>query len=93
LIIPANGASVSGATLLDASAIDNIRVTKVEFLLGGPNSHDTLIGLGKQTLYGWLFKWNTTTVANGSYTLESVAYDAASKKARSKAVSVIVRNS
>ena len=32
-----------------------------------------MIATATPTIYGWLASWNTTTVPNGSYTLQSVA--------------------
>jgi hypothetical protein len=31
-----------------------------------------VIATGTATLYGWLAEWNTTSVPNGTYTLQSV---------------------
>ena len=40
--------------------------------LGGSLSHH-VISESTKTLYGWISKWNTTRVPNGTYTLQSVA--------------------
>ena len=96
LLIPVGGAVASGTTLLDASTADNVGVTKVEFRLTGSTAHDTLISVGKDTLTptlaGWVGYWNTATVTNGNYVLQSIVYDAAGKTARSKAIPIVVRN-
>ena len=91
VLIPANGATVSGtAATLDASASN---ATSVEFaLFGGSyglNGH--LVGTATPTIYGWLDLWNTTTVANGSYVLISYATGPGGSTA-STGVGVTVRN-
>lgn len=82
---PAAGATVSGTTLVTASASDNVGVTKVEFYLDGVfQASDTT------SPYEW--SWNTTTSSNGSHSLSSKAYDAAGNVGTSAAVSVTVSN-
>ncbi|MEA2165716.1 MAG: hypothetical protein QOK37_3843 [Thermoanaerobaculia bacterium] len=82
---PANGATVSGTTAVNANASDNVGVTKVEFYLDGVlKSTDTT------SPYSW--SWDTTTATNGSHSLTSKAYDAALNVGTSSAVSVTVSN-
>ena len=72
VIIPSNNATVSGTSLvLDGTASSG--VTQVQYEISGGTLTDSAIATGTPTLYGWLAEWNTTTVANGSYTLQSVA--------------------
>ncbi len=70
VLIPSNGATLSGSTYLDASASN---ATSVEFLLfGGTYGYNApVLCTATSTIYGWLCGWNTTTVPNGSYTLVS----------------------
>jgi hypothetical protein len=89
---PENGATLSGVELLDAKTSDYLKVTKVEFYLTGGSQHDTLIATADLALYGWFSHWNTATVANGTYTLQSVAYDAAGRSSRSKGIVVTIKN-
>jgi hypothetical protein len=89
---PASGTHVSGTAVLVAAATDYFRVTKVEFYLTGPSQHQVLIGTGGRTIYGWIAPWNTTKVANGIYTLQSVAYDTAGRSSRSDSITVTVKN-
>ncbi len=89
---PANGATVSGDQLLDASASDMSGVTKVAFHLTGGTLNDSLIATAGRTYSGWLAYWKTTNVANGTYTLESDAYGAYGKNARSATVVVKIDN-
>ena len=76
VIIPSNGATLSGSTLLDASASNS---TSVEFqLFGGVYGfYGPILCTATPTYYGWLCNWNTTTVPNGSYLLSSLAFNSA----------------
>ncbi len=76
VIIPSNGATLSGSTLLDASASN---ATSVEFrLFGGIYGYAApVVCTATPTLYGWLCVWNTVTVPNGSYVLLSEAFNSA----------------
>ena len=78
--------------MLSAIATDTIGVTRIDFHLTSNSVPDELIGTGTPTLAGWLYHWNTKSVANGTYTLRSVAYGADGKSARSAGVEVTVRN-
>ena len=70
--IPSNNATVSGTSqILDAGASSG--VTQVQFEITGGTLNDSVIAAATPTIYGWLAKWNTTTVANGTYALQSVA--------------------
>jgi hypothetical protein len=82
---PANGATVSGTTLVTASASDNVGVTKVEFYL------DSLLQ-STSTVSPYQWSWNTTTAANGAHALSSKAYDAAGNIGTSTNVNVTVSN-
>lgn len=75
MILPSNGASVSGSQNLDASASSG--VTGVQYELTGESLNDTVVATATPTIYGWLATWNSTTVANGTYTLQSVPPTAA----------------
>jgi hypothetical protein len=83
---PANGATVSGTVTISANASDNVGVTRVDFYRGGT----TLIGSDTTSPYS--VSWDTTGVANGSYSLTSRAFDAAGNNTTSTAVSVTVNN-
>jgi beta-glucanase (GH16 family) len=90
VVIPANGAIESGKIALDARA--SSRVTSVTFeLTGGPDS-DTVIATATSTLYGWLAAWDSSTVPNGSYTLQSVASYAGGVTGISPTIAVTVHN-
>ena len=83
---PANGATVSGTTAVTATASDNVGVVKMELYIDGAltTSNTNAASLS--------FSWNTTTVANGSHTLVSKAYDAAANVGTSATITVTVSN-
>jgi hypothetical protein len=85
LTYPANNASVSGTVAVSANASDNVGVTKVEFYVNG-----ALQATDTSTPY--LYSWNTTSLAAGSYTLMAKAYDAAGNVGQSSNVTVNVVN-
>jgi chitinase len=82
---PSSGATVSGTTTVTASATDNVGVTSVEFYVDG-----VLAATDNSAPYS--FAWNTTSVADGSHSLSSKAYDAAGNAGTSSAVTVNVSN-
>jgi uncharacterized protein YjbI with pentapeptide repeats len=73
VLIPSNGAALSGSTTFDASASN---ATSVEFrLFGGIYGYAApVLCTATLTYYGWLCSWNTTTVPNGTYALLSEAF-------------------
>lgn len=89
---PATGSTVSGTQYLDAVTSDPVGVTGVQFRLTGGTFNNALVGTGTPTIYGWLAGWDTSTVPNGSYTLQSVATDAAGSTDYSPPVTVTVAN-
>jgi len=92
VVPPANDADMSGKVLLSASATGFYRVTRVEFLITDEGHHTTLIATGRPTLFGWLAVWATTSVANGTYSLQSSAYDAFGAHTLSRSVTITVMN-
>jgi outer membrane protein assembly factor BamB len=92
VLLPSNGATLTGTQYLDASTSDTGGVAKVEFDLTGSTLNNALIATATLTYYGWLAGWDTTTVANGTYTLQSVAYDASGASSTSTGVTITVNN-
>jgi hypothetical protein len=90
ILIPSSGATLSGSSLLDASASI---ATSVEFrLFGGIYGYSApVVCTATPTLYGWLCAWNTTTVPDGSYVLVSEAFNSAGSTF-SSGVSITVKN-
>ena len=77
VLVPSDGAVLAGAPYLDAAAGDTPGVTNVVFELSGNGLSDQVIATATPTIFGWVAKWNTTSVPNGTYALQSVATDAA----------------
>jgi hypothetical protein len=95
VLVPGSGATLSGASYLDARAVDaggNAGITKVEFRATGGSLHDAVVATAAPTIYGWIGQWNTNAAANGSYTLQSVVYNRAGSVARSPSIAVTVHN-
>ena len=90
ILIPSNGATLSGTTYLDAIAAN---ATSVEFeLFGGSYGYSApVICTATATEYGWLCSWNTTTVPNGNYALVSEATGSGGST-YSSGVSVTINN-
>ena len=83
---PAAGATVSGTVALSANASDNVGVVGVQFLVNGAASG------AEDTSSPYSVNWNTTAVANGSYTLSARARDAAGNQTTSASITVTVNN-
>jgi hypothetical protein len=85
LTAPSSNATVSGTAAITASASDNVGVSKVEFYENG-------VLLSATNVSPYSYNWNTTSVANGAYSLSAKAYDAAGNVGLSTNVSVTVNN-
>lgn len=85
IIEPGNSWIMDGTITYSASATDNVGVTKLEFYVDG-----TLKATYAASSY--LYRWDTTQVANGSHTLTVKAYDAAGNVGQSSAVTITVNN-
>ncbi|WNG62802.1 hypothetical protein F0U59_26430 [Archangium gephyra] len=83
---PAQGALLRGTVPVSATASDAVGVTKVEFYAG-----TTL--LGTSTIAPYAVSWDTASVASGSVTLTTKAYDAVGNVSVSAARTVTVDNS
>ncbi|MFC1717863.1 Ig-like domain-containing protein, partial [Candidatus Poribacteria bacterium] len=84
---PFAGSSVSGTTAVATSVSDNNGITgiaNVEFYIDGVLS-------GNDTTYIFSWSWNTTTVPNGSRTIEAKVYDTAGNMGTAQ-ISVTVNN-
>ena len=93
VLVPSNGASLKGKAVLDASAAGTRTITGVRFVLsGGSLPTRVVVGTAVGTLYGWVAQWNTTSVANGTYNLQSVATEAGGTTATSPKITVKVSN-
>jgi hypothetical protein len=94
VLIPSNGAHLRGTVVLDASASASfgVKITKVQFVLTGQSFNKTIIGTATATIFGWVFMAKTTFVHNGTYTLQSLATDAAGNTAYSQGITIKVVN-
>jgi hypothetical protein len=92
VVLPANGSTLSGATYLDASAAGPSDIAGVHYVLTGGSLSNQVIATAAATLDGWLVKWDTTAVPNGTYTLQSVATDVNGNTATSPGITMTVSN-
>ncbi len=67
-------------------------MTKVEFHLTGGSLNDVLIATATPSYVGWVASWDSTSVPDGTYTLQSEAYDGGGNQGVSTAISVTVSN-
>jgi Bacterial Ig domain len=90
---PSNNATVSGSSvILDAAASSPVGVESVDFTLTGGAYNDTEIATATSTYYGWIASWDSTTVADGSYQLQSVATGEDGETATSSPITITVDN-
>lgn len=82
---PLVGATVSGLVPVNASAADNVGVTRVDLQVNGKT-------VASDSVSPYAFSWDSTTVANGTAGLVAVAFDAAGNSKASTSVSVTVAN-
>ena len=93
VLVPSSGATLSGsAAVLDASAAGTAEVTSVQFEVSGGSLSNHVVSPAAATLYGWIGFWNTTSVPNGTYTLNSVATEKGGTTATSPGITVTVSN-
>ena len=90
VVLPSNNATSSGNQYLDAVASSG--VTEVKYEVTGGSLSDSVIATATPTIYGWLASWNTTTVPNGTYALQSVASYAGGVSGTSAPITVSVTN-
>lgn len=85
IVTPSGGTSVTGLVAVDASASDNVGVTRVELRVNGST-------VATDTAAPYQFSWDTTKFANGTSTLVVQAFDAAGNSKASTGVAVNVAN-
>jgi hypothetical protein len=89
--IPTNNYTVSGTSqLLDAVA--SPPASQVQYEVTGGTLTNQIIATATPTYFGWLAQWNTTTVANGTYSLQSVASYSGSSSVSSGPITITVNN-
>lgn len=82
---PRSGTTVSGLVAVDASAMDNVGVARVDLMVNGTQ-------IASDTSAPFAFSWDSTRVADGPASLVAYAYDAAGNYAASATINVTVRN-
>jgi alpha-tubulin suppressor-like RCC1 family protein len=93
VLVPSSGATLNGTnSVLDGTAAGTSPITSIQFVLTGGSLTDQVIGTGVLTLYGYIAVWDTTKVANGTYTLQSLATEKGGTTALSPGISVTVQN-
>ncbi len=83
--VSASSSGSSGTITFNATATDNVGVTKVEFYVDGALK-------GTDTASPWSYGFNSTGVTNGSHVLTAKAFDAAGNSALSSGVNFSVNN-
>jgi hypothetical protein len=92
VLAPADYAIVSGTQILDAGDWVATAGTRVQFRISGGLSHRAVVLAAKFTRVGWIAYWDTTTVDNGTYEVQSVLVYPDRAKAASTPISVTVEN-
>jgi hypothetical protein len=102
IVLPsANPATVSGAQQIlsaiasdtdEAGGVGKAGINSLQYEITGGNLSNAVTVTAVAYIYGWLAQWNTTTVPNGTYTLESVATDANGATGASPGITVTVNN-
>ncbi len=92
VLLPSNGATVTGGTWLDAAASSRVGIASVSYEVSGGSISDQVISSGYPTLYGYIGGWDATDVPNGTYTLQSVATDVDGVSTTSAPITVTVNN-
>jgi hypothetical protein len=95
ILVPSSGATLSGTSaVLDATASSPDGAPISVKFTGNGTSNGVYGSLGTATLtpYGYIFRWNTTAVPNGTYTLQSEVTDVAGNYEYSTPISVTVAN-
>jgi hypothetical protein len=71
-VLPAYGSTVAGSQLLDC--VPPAGYNGVQFWIEGPSlSNSQFVGAATPTYYGWLYEWNTASVADGYYSIYCTA--------------------
>jgi Bacterial Ig domain len=91
--LPANGSTLHGRHYLDVAVSDQFDVTKVDYFLTGPGRQGVLFATGSYSAYGWLHRWNTATVPNGTYSITATVRDSGGRTVTTPPIEVHVQNS
>jgi len=94
IVSPKSNQTVSGSdVVLSASTSGVGKISSVVFLLNRISSVTLVVlGTGRHTNSGWRYVWDSRSSPNGTYTLRSVAKNAAGYAATSSGVTIVVHN-
>ena len=92
VLLPSNGATIISGTWLDAAASSTAGIASVVYEVSGNGVNNLVVSGSGATLYGYIAEWDTTKVANGTYTLQSVATETGGTTALSPGITVTVQN-
>jgi hypothetical protein len=92
VLFPSAGATLQGSTWLDAGASSQNGIASVQFEISGRSINDQVIGTGTGTFFGYLSAFNTASIPNGTYTLQSVATDEKGLSSTSPSVTFTIEN-
>lgn len=92
VVRPIAGTTLEGKVQLVTAATGTYGIWRADFLLSGGRFHNARIAAATDAGYVWLAAWNTATVPNGTYELQSIAYEPTGKVAYSPVVRVRVGN-
>ena len=67
-------------------------MTGVQYELTGGTLNHSVIATATSTIYGWTASWNTTSVPNGTYILQSVASYGSNVSGTSSGITITVHN-
>jgi hypothetical protein len=94
VLSPSRGATLRGsaAGLVAVAGSYWYLVSKVQFVLSGGEYDKTVVGVTTISRAGWILLWNTTSVPNGTYRLQSLATNGFGVSAYSAAITITVDN-
>ncbi len=87
IVNPASGQVVSGSQTIAATAVDNVAVVSVQFLLDG-----SPLGSPMPAAASYSLTWDTTTATNGTHIIGATAADTSGNVGTAAPISVTVSN-
>jgi hypothetical protein len=91
VVLPTNNATVSGTSQV-FDAVASLGAIQVQYEITGGTLSGSVIAKGALWIFGWLAEWNTTTVPNGTYVLQSIASYSGGVTTISSPVTIEVNN-